>query len=216
MTNLEKLNNIFCEVFDAEESALNSNFDNKSIDGWDSVHQLSLTSAVEDEFDIMLDAEDILEFTILASSNIVISAYDIANPGGTSYATKQISNAWRAKCEQAYQKAKLSFGDSPQFVEVQNIYLKTEDKIKKMEKKIGVHIKRFFKLLFGIPLAIIIILLVLLIINRKVNGDSNNQNRINYLYSIDNRAEQNATDIVIDKTRNRSYIIEEGSESSIQ
>ena len=63
MTNLEKLNNIFCEVFSVEASALGAGFDNKSVEGWDSVRQLSLTSAVEDEFDIMLDPEDILNFT---------------------------------------------------------------------------------------------------------------------------------------------------------
>ena len=53
MTNLEKLNKIFCEVFSVEESALNSEFDKCSVEGWDSVHQLSLTSSVEDEFDIL-------------------------------------------------------------------------------------------------------------------------------------------------------------------
>ena len=63
MTNIEKLNKIFCEVFSVEESALNENFSNCNVEGWDSVRQLSLTTAVEDEFDIMLDAEDILDFT---------------------------------------------------------------------------------------------------------------------------------------------------------
>jgi len=78
MTNLEKLNNIFCEVFSVEESALNSNFDKCNVEGWDSVHQLSLTSAVEDEFDIMLDAEDILEFTSYDNAKTVLAKYDIA------------------------------------------------------------------------------------------------------------------------------------------
>ena len=41
MTNLEKLNNIFCEVFSVEVSALGAGFDNKSVEGWDSVRQLS-------------------------------------------------------------------------------------------------------------------------------------------------------------------------------
>ena len=63
MTNIEKLNKIFCEVFSVDEAALNENFDNSKVEGWDSVRQLSLTTAVEDEFDIMFDAEDILEFT---------------------------------------------------------------------------------------------------------------------------------------------------------
>ena len=77
MTNLEKLNGIFCEVFSVEESALNSNFDKSNVEGWDSVRQLSRTSAVEDEFDIMLDAEDILEFTSYDNAKTVLVKYDI-------------------------------------------------------------------------------------------------------------------------------------------
>ena len=77
MTNLEKLNKIFCEVFSVEESALNSNFHKCTVDGWDSVRQLSLTSSVEDEFDIMLDAEDILEFTSYDNAKTVLAKYEI-------------------------------------------------------------------------------------------------------------------------------------------
>lgn len=77
MTNLEKLNNIFCDVFSVEESALNADFDNNNVEGWDSVHQLSLTSAVEDEFDIMLDAEDILDFTSYDNAKAILAKYDI-------------------------------------------------------------------------------------------------------------------------------------------
>lgn len=77
MTNLEKLNKIFCEVFSVEESALDSEFNNCNVEGWDSVHQLSLTSSVEDEFDIMLDAEDILEFTSYNNAKKVLAKYEV-------------------------------------------------------------------------------------------------------------------------------------------
>lgn len=77
MTNLEKLNKIFCEVFSVEELALNDQFDNSTVEGWDSVHQLSLTSSVEDEFDIMLDAEDILDFTSYENAKKVLAKYGI-------------------------------------------------------------------------------------------------------------------------------------------
>ncbi len=77
MSNLEKLNNIFCEVFSVEASSLGANFNNTSVEGWDSVHQLSLTSAVEDEFDIMLDAEDILEFNSYDNAKKILAKYDI-------------------------------------------------------------------------------------------------------------------------------------------
>ena len=77
MTNLEKLNNIFAEVFSVDVSVLNADFDKNSVNGWDSVHQLSLTSAVEDEFDIMLDAEDILGFTSYVNAKEILGKYDI-------------------------------------------------------------------------------------------------------------------------------------------
>lgn len=77
MTNIERLNKIFCEVFSVEESALNENFNKCNVEGWDSVRQLSLTTAVEDEFDIMLDAEDILEFTSYDNAKKVLAKYDI-------------------------------------------------------------------------------------------------------------------------------------------
>ena len=77
MTNLEKLNKIFCEVFSVEESALNSEFNKNTIDGWDSVRQLSLTTSIEDEFDIMLDAEDILEFTSYDNAKQLLAKYEI-------------------------------------------------------------------------------------------------------------------------------------------
>ncbi len=78
MTNIEKLNSIFCEVFSVEASALNTDFDKSHVNGWDSVRQLSLTSALEDAFDIMLDADDILEFTSYENAKNVLSKYDIS------------------------------------------------------------------------------------------------------------------------------------------
>lgn len=77
MTNMEKLNKIFCEVFNVEVSALNSEFNNTTVEGWDSVRQLSLTTAVEDEFDIMLDAEDILDFTSYENAKNILGKYQI-------------------------------------------------------------------------------------------------------------------------------------------
>jgi len=77
MTNLEKLNGIFCEVFSVDASALGAGFDNKSVEGWDSVRQLSLTSSIEDSFDIMLDPEDILECTSYENAKGILAKYEI-------------------------------------------------------------------------------------------------------------------------------------------
>ncbi len=77
MDNIEKLKKIFAEVFSVDENLVNDNFCNKSVDNWDSIHQLSLTTAVEDEFDIMLDAEDIIEFTSFAAAKKVLEKFEI-------------------------------------------------------------------------------------------------------------------------------------------
>ena len=66
------------EVFSVEENALNSDFDNKNVDGWDSVRQLNLTAMVEDTFDIMLDPEDIMAFTSYDNAKGILKKYEIA------------------------------------------------------------------------------------------------------------------------------------------
>ena len=50
---------------------------NKSVDGWDSVKQLALTTALEDTFDIMLDAEDILELTSYTKGKEMLKKYEV-------------------------------------------------------------------------------------------------------------------------------------------
>lgn len=78
MTNLEKLNAIFCEVFSVEEVALNETFINTNVETWDSIHQLSMVAAIEEAFDLMMDAEDILEMTSYENvKQLLASKYEI-------------------------------------------------------------------------------------------------------------------------------------------
>jgi len=78
MANLEKLNQIFCEVYSVEESALNENFVNTNVDTWDSIHQLSMVAAIEEAFDLLIDTEDVLEMTSYDSvKNLLTTKYDI-------------------------------------------------------------------------------------------------------------------------------------------
>lgn len=78
MTNLEKYNQIFAEVFGVDASQLGPEFNSQNVDGWDSVRQLSLTTAVEDAFDIMLDAEDIIDFNSYENGKAILAKYEIA------------------------------------------------------------------------------------------------------------------------------------------
>jgi acyl carrier protein len=63
MTNLEKYNAIFTEVFGATADQLGDNFSKETVSEWDSVHQLNIISLLEEAFDLMLDPEDIMACT---------------------------------------------------------------------------------------------------------------------------------------------------------
>ena len=63
MTNIEKYNDIFVQVFGADTAQLGDNFNKETIAAWDSVHQLNIISLMEETFALMLDPEDIMACT---------------------------------------------------------------------------------------------------------------------------------------------------------
>lgn len=63
MTNLEKYNAIFQEVFGASVNQLGDNYSKETVSEWDSVHQLNVIALMEENFDLMLAPEDIMACT---------------------------------------------------------------------------------------------------------------------------------------------------------
>lgn len=63
MTNLEKYNAIFTDVFGATADQLGDSYSKDTVSEWDSVHQLNIISLLEETFDLMLDPEDIMACT---------------------------------------------------------------------------------------------------------------------------------------------------------
>lgn len=103
--------------------------------------------------------EDLLEFIILAESNIYVDLYDtgsnVVMPGDPR---KELSNAWEAKFEQAYNKASYMFSNTEDFKIIDNIYKTNKQKIKKAKHKTVVK----FVSIFGFLLAWLLILFYLL------------------------------------------------------
>lgn len=62
MTNKAKYDAIFIEVFEINLSDLTDDLEYQSIRSWDSVGHMSLMAELEDEFDIMLEMDDIVDF----------------------------------------------------------------------------------------------------------------------------------------------------------
>lgn len=77
MSNLEKYNNAFVEVFGAKVEELNDNYSKETVAEWDSVHQLSLIAQFEEAFDIMFDPEDIMEMTSYSKGKELLAKYDV-------------------------------------------------------------------------------------------------------------------------------------------
>lgn len=106
--------------------------------------------------------EDILEFMILASTNIDTDALD-SNGSSDSISQKLVTNAWIAKFEQSYQKAKIAFGDSPEFNDIQEIYDKRQKEIQKGRTK------TLRRVLAIILVYVVLMLFLLLMINRPTS-----------------------------------------------
>lgn len=62
MGNLEKYNQAFIETFEIAEEQLKG-LKYQDIEAWDSVGHMTLMAALEDTFDIMMDADDIIDFS---------------------------------------------------------------------------------------------------------------------------------------------------------
>lgn len=86
-----------------------------------------------ESFPIPNTKEDITEFMILASSNIdpaILAGMNKSGSWNNYYNTLELSKVWKAKMEQAYKKAKVSFGNDPDFNKIENIYRETKQEIK--------------------------------------------------------------------------------------
>jgi acyl carrier protein len=77
MTNLEKYNNAFIDVFAIEEAALNDDLSKDTVEFWDSVHQLNIIALLEEAFDIMFEPENIMEFTSYKVGKTILKKYEI-------------------------------------------------------------------------------------------------------------------------------------------
>jgi acyl carrier protein len=62
MTVVEKLNKIFCEVFDDEELVIRPEMTADDVDGWDSLTHVNLILAVEFGFNIRFSQKELLSF----------------------------------------------------------------------------------------------------------------------------------------------------------
>lgn len=76
MTNLEKYNNVFMENLQITEDKL-AGLQYQGVEFWDSVGHMSLVAALEDEFDIMIDTDDIIDLSSYEKGIEILRKYNI-------------------------------------------------------------------------------------------------------------------------------------------
>lgn len=77
MNNLEKYNEAFIQTFGiSQESLVGLKY--QDIEAWDSIGHMSLVAAIEDAFEIMLDADDIIDMSSYEKGKEILAKYEIA------------------------------------------------------------------------------------------------------------------------------------------
>lgn len=77
MSNLEKYNSVFAKVFNVPVERLGSDFTSEKVENWDSITQLSLVTALEDEFDVLFDTTEILEMKSYEKGKQALEKYSV-------------------------------------------------------------------------------------------------------------------------------------------
>ncbi len=77
MDNLKKYNEVFLTNFQVGLDQL-SELKYQSVPAWDSVGHMGLIAAVEESFDILIDTEDIIDFSSYENGKKILGKYNIA------------------------------------------------------------------------------------------------------------------------------------------
>lgn len=114
--------------------------------------KLEMTESAEQKMDLIRNfyipntKEDIYDFFIFATSNMSAGSYDV--------------EAWYAKLEQAYQKAKLSFGNTPEFQYLRKLYSKAKKQQKVQSLTRGIKKSKVLQCLLMGALGLILVIIV--------------------------------------------------------
>lgn len=78
MTNNERLVTAFASSLNIEASQVVDELEYNTIPQWDSVAHMVLVAALEKEFDVMLDMDDIIEMSSVKIAKEILTKHDVA------------------------------------------------------------------------------------------------------------------------------------------
>ena len=77
MTNKDKYINAFVEGLEMSPDEVNDTLEYQGVPQWDSVGHMALIASLEDAFEIMMDTDDIIDFSSYKKGIEILKKYDI-------------------------------------------------------------------------------------------------------------------------------------------
>ncbi|GLW05545.1 hypothetical protein Misp01_06750 [Microtetraspora sp. NBRC 13810] len=84
MDDLDRLRAVFRSTLDLAPDAPDADVDGleyRAIPQWDSLAHMSLVAAIEDEFDIMIDTDDVLDLSSFAKAVTLLDKHGVVTAG---------------------------------------------------------------------------------------------------------------------------------------
>jgi|TARA_B100001971_G_C18100390_1_gene488501 acyl carrier protein len=75
--NKQKYDKAFMENFSIDESALGDKLEYNTIPSWDSIGHMAMIAELEDAFDIMLETDDIIDFSSYKKGLELLAKYGV-------------------------------------------------------------------------------------------------------------------------------------------
>jgi hypothetical protein len=123
-----------------------------------------------------------LEFMILATSNIDTEVYNSMKSHSES--EKRLSNAWLAKMNQVYEKAKISYSNDKDFKQIAELYEKVNKGIEKSKRK-----KLYFYCGFALVYIALILFSCITIATNNISSSKEKKTEIARLENIEQEAQ---------------------------
>jgi acyl carrier protein len=77
MNNEKKLKEVFATSLGIDKNLVTDDLKYNSISEWDSVAHMTLIAAIEDEFDVMLDTDDIIDMSSFKKAKEILEKYGV-------------------------------------------------------------------------------------------------------------------------------------------
>lgn len=77
MNNEQKLRQVFSEALEIDITQITDELTYNTIPEWDSIAHMALIAEIDDQFDTMLDTDDVLDMSSFAKAKEILAKYDV-------------------------------------------------------------------------------------------------------------------------------------------